>query len=153
MCSLGLNSSFWFRVPIPAPRGHIPVLVPYFRSYECEFLSLKGQSWVWVPATCCLSIYLYISVYYLMSNSQLSTHHLSTLCWTCQPNFFWQPVARTVPLFLLHLTVAVFHNPSHSGLTHLIIIQDLVLTGEMENITKKGEKVPERKAKERGMVT
>lgn len=88
-------------------------------------------------------------MWYPMSSSLFYTYDLSVWAsafyWTYWPDFFWLPVAES-SLFC-SLAMAALHNLVYSGLTHLVITQDLVLTGK--NIKKKREKVYKRKAKER----
>lgn len=147
-CSLGLHSRFWFQFHVLGPLRSHPCLgiVPWVLG--TQVLPLKGNSWVWVS-----------TVHYF--SNLLPTPLCSTWCQipccihtTCLSGplpsaaFVSQPLSGCLlpePYLCFSLVVAILHNLIYSGLTHPIIIQDLVLTGK--NIKKKKRRYIQGKQK------
>lgn len=154
-----LDTEFQILVPVASTRTPAVAFLPWYPTsglmnaspYHWKAIHDSGSL---LPAA--YLMYLYIYVYCLMSNSQHYTDHLSQslyLMLDLSPKLFQLPVART---FLL-LPVAPWcgcssqPNPLWFGPPHHHPRPGL--TGGMESITRKGEKVQKRKAEERGKVT
>lgn len=152
-CSLGLHSRFWFQFHVLGPLWSHPCLgaVPWVLG--TQVLPLKGNLWVWVSTVCYLANLLTTP---LCSTWCQIPCCIRTTCLSGPPpsaGFVSQPLSGCLlpePSLCFSLVVTVLHNLFYSGLTHPIIIQDLVLTGKKHK--EKGEKVHKRKAKERGKV-